>query len=174
MRRITQDLATTDGGGRTLARSTESLLDDGLGRLRVVRRQRAGRCPTCRVPLLEVTQLRGRCESCGRGLLCEHCASHCRLCARRLCPACKVGSAGVINASVCLRCGQRLAIRQAFEDRMRIAQMSLASQRMREASGLRRRAMALQLARARAAHNMAMLRLLWARTGRPIRARWRL
>lgn len=163
MKRILKRFATTDPFGRTLAYSTERLVDDGRGRLQVTALQSAHWCPGCRRPIRDLGDVRGLCDFCRfRGVAvrtCIHCETRCQCCARRLCGGCRRGFAGPPALTVCPICLAKLHRRQAFQDRTQLRQEALARRVALEREWARIQAVRLQAARLRAVTRIQAARL---------------
>ena len=169
MKTIRKQFLTTDREGRPLARSSERLVDDGQGRIQVLRHQSALWCAGCRRPVEDLSKLRGRCDCCRAQAICEACETKCQTCSRRLCFACRRGFAGATPLTVCPVCLVTMRRRQAFEDQValvaaafqrrlalrreweRMAMLRLQADRMRSAQHF-------QVVKFRAAGQLAMLK----------------
>jgi hypothetical protein len=159
MRQITRREVTRDLDGRVLQLAGELLTDDGRGRIFVSNRRMATWCSSCRRPLTDISEVRGRCEWCRAGRnTCVTCWSRCGLCNRVLGGCCARGYSGRASGAVCPGCLQRLQRRQAYDDAIAAgrsaAQMRLLFHRER----LRQYALKLQAQRFRTMTRLALFR----------------
>ncbi len=143
MARVVRRTVTNSPQGTPMAGSTERISDDGNGRVHAVVRRRTLSCQGCRRPVAEVSELRGHCDCCGRGPLCERCHQQCDVCGRTVCGGCRRGFVGAVRMSVCPACLVRLQDRQHYEDQL--LQQRLAFERHLHAQREFNRLTALQL-----------------------------
>lgn len=148
MRRIFRRDVTANANGQPLISRSERLTDDGRGQTHVVRQRQAIRCSGCGRLVEELSELRGRCQHCGRYGTCSHCAAACQVCGRLLCGHCRRGFAGSgIRLTVCPTCQLRLWQRQRFEDRVRLSELAFRRQVAHENQWARLQALRLHTAK---------------------------
>lgn len=160
MKRIFKRFLIQSPRGRTLSSSSERLCDDGEGNVHVVHSQNVGYCPGCRRPIADLNELRGRCDYCRRGGLCDQCGEvRCRACGRRLCSSCRRGFPGQSTITACPTCFVRLQQRQAFTDAMLLQREAMLHRRQlfqellaREQHAFQRRLLLQQVADRRRQH----------------------
>lgn len=159
MRQIIRRDVTRDWLGRVLSQGGEHLTDDGQGRIVVTNRRAAVWCPSCTRPLLDIGDMRGRCEWCRAGRnTCVACWSRCGLCNRVLGGCCARGFPGRGTGSVCPGCLASLRRRQAFEDAMASRQSALQMRLLFHRERLRQHAMRLHAQRFRTMTRLALFR----------------
>lgn len=147
MRRIFRRHVTRDERGRPISGRSERLHDDGHGRTHVVHQRQAVRCSGCHRPLEDLSEMRGRCQNCGRRGACSHCGAQCQLCARLVCGQCRRGFAGPRPMTVCPTCQGKLWQRQRFEDRLRLSEQAFRRQVATENQWARLQNLKLQAAK---------------------------
>jgi len=157
-KKIMKRFLTVGRTGNVLGGNTENLVDDGRGRISFTARRLAGRCPSCRRPITDVAQQVGRCDYCRRGF-CDHCATRCQVCARRLCGDCRRGFVGRTWMTVCPICLVRLRQRQAFQDQLLMRKVAFERQMLRQRELTRLQALNLQAAKARVMAQLQAARL---------------
>jgi hypothetical protein len=124
VRRILRRYVTRDPAGRVVSIRSERLTDDGAGYLRLHSEQSAQSCSGCNRPVIEVSELRGICDWCGRRECCSHCIARCQVCSRRLCGHCRRGFGGSPTLTVCPSCRQQLVARQWRQDQLTAEQVA--------------------------------------------------
>ena len=114
--RIRRRIVRTDLLGRPLSEQVEELTEDHLGNVEETRASVAWVCETCRRPVENPQDIRGKCCQCGRGQ-CALCEGRCVVCSASVCIDCRAGF--VEKAlTVCRTCLQRLEERLARHDRL--------------------------------------------------------
>ena len=147
MKKILKQHLITGQNGKVLNRNTERLTDNGRGRLNLITRSTATRCPNCQRPVTDINKLRGRCDICRSLTCCENCETKCRVCSRRLCGRCRRGFVGQSSIiTVCPICLNHLRQRQAFNDRLLIQKIRTQRQIIHQREVARLRALQLQAA----------------------------
>ena len=149
MRNIFKRRLIVDGTGHTVHSNSERLTDNGSDRLNYTHRQAVIWCPSCRHPIMDVSELTGRCDYCGIKTCCSHCQTHCHVCARRLCGSCRRGFVGSRIFTVCPICLIKLRQRQYFEDQMLVRRAALQNWALRQRQVNYIHALRLQAARSR-------------------------
>lgn len=159
MRQITRREVTRDLDGQVLELGGELLTDDGQGHVFVTNRRTAVSCASCRRPLTDIAEIRGRCEWCRSPRnTCVTCWSRCSLCSRVLGGCCSRGFPGRSSGSVCPGCLRRLHRRQAQADAIAARQAARQMRLLMHRERLRHYALRLQAQRFRTMTRLALLR----------------
>lgn len=159
MAKILKRFLVTDNHGRVVLSNSERLNDDGRGRTSVTNHRVAIWCHSCRGPITDVSELRGKCDFCHIRTCCARCEATCRICSRRLCGQCRRGFVGNTVFTVCPKCLVRLHQRQIFHDQILMRKFALQSQILRQRERTRIEALRLQAARARMIGRLQAARL---------------
>ena len=147
MKKILKQHLITNQNGKVLNRNTERLTDNGRGRLSLITRSTAIRCPNCQRLVTDINKLRGQCDYCRSQSCCENCETRCRVCSRRLCGHCRRGFVGQSSIiTVCPICLNHLRQRQMFNDRLLIQKIKDQRQIMRQRERTRLHGLRLQAA----------------------------
>ena len=159
MAKIFKRFLITDRLGRVVSSNSERLNDDGRGRTSLTNRRVAIWCQSCHRPVMDVAELRGKCDYCRLRKCCSRCETACRICSRRLCGYCKRGFVGNTVFTVCPICLVRMRQRQMFHDQILMRKMALHGQILRQRERTRIEALRLQAARARMMGRLQAARL---------------
>ena len=159
MAKIFKRFLITDRLGRVVSSNSERLNDDGRGRTSLTNRRVAIWCQSCHRPVMDVAELRGKCDYCRLRKCCSRCETACRICSRRLCGYCRRGFVGNTVSTVCPICLVRMRQRQMFQDQILMRKFALQSQIMRQRERTRIEALRLQAARARMIGRLQAARL---------------
>ena len=159
MAKIFKRFLVTDRLGRVVSSNSERLNDDGRGRTSLTNRRVAIWCQSCHRPVMDVAELRGKCDYCRLRKCCSRCEAVCAGCSRRLCGYCRRGFVGNRVFTVCPICLVRLRQRQMFHDQILMRKLALNSQILRQRERTRIEALRLQAARARMMGRLQAARL---------------
>jgi hypothetical protein len=118
VRRILRRYVTRDPAGRVVTSRSERLTDDGAGHLHLHSEQSARVCSGCNRLVIDVSELRGICDCCGRRECCSRCIASCQVCSRRLCGRCRRGFGGPPPLTVCPSCRRQLVERRWRQDQL--------------------------------------------------------
>ena len=151
MARIRRSSVTHDRQGRPIIGVTQHLSDDGRGNITSYKRHHSIPCSNCHRQITELSQVRGKCQWCGKKHTCDLCDAVCQCCSRRLCGSCRSGFAGDGRLiTVCPRCLKVLQQRQAEKDRMAREQAQLRKQQAYQQMCAKRAALRIQAAKLKA------------------------